>query len=181
VPCSLAGYYVLVVRRSSQRTKDAQYECQLSHSLAKMCGMQLRRTTPQHPAANGLEERLHCTMKAAIMCHEDEKWTEVSPLVLLSIRTAYKEDLQSSAAEFVYGEPLRVLSEFWYHPPSRSRHPSSYSSSAATWTSCGQPQQHTTHPRPQSSTRTSGTRPTYSCGRTPYAETWSHPTAARTK
>jgi hypothetical protein len=39
----------------------------------------------------------------------------------------------------------------WYHPPLRSRHPSSYSSSAATWTSCDQPQQHATHPRPHSS------------------------------
>ena len=32
-------------------------------------------------------------------------------LVLLGIRTAYKEDLQSSTAELVYGEPLRVPGE----------------------------------------------------------------------
>jgi hypothetical protein len=51
-------------------------------------------------------------LKAAIMCHEDKKWTEALPLVLLGIRTAYKEDLQSSAAELVYGEPLRVPGEF---------------------------------------------------------------------
>jgi len=56
-------------------------------------------------------ERLHHTLKAAIMCHADEKWTEALPLVLLGICTTYKEDLQSSAAELVYGEPLRVPGE----------------------------------------------------------------------
>jgi len=88
-----------------------QFESQLFHSLAKTCGIHLCRTTPHHPAANGLVERLHRTLKAAIMCHADEKWTEALPLVLLGIRTAYKEDLQSSAAELVYGEPLRVPGE----------------------------------------------------------------------
>jgi len=88
-----------------------QFESQLFHSLAKLCGIHLTRTTPQHPAANGLVERLHRTLKAAVMCHVDEKWTEALPLVLLGIRTAYKEDLKSSAAELVYGEPLRVPGE----------------------------------------------------------------------
>jgi hypothetical protein len=45
------------------------------------------------------------------MCHADEKWIEALPLVLLGICTAYKEDLKSSAAELVYGEPLRVPGE----------------------------------------------------------------------
>jgi len=73
-----------------------------------MCGIHLSRTTPHHPAANCLEERLHRNLNAAIMCHAEKKWTDALPLVLLGIRTAYKEDLQSSAAELVYGEPLRV-------------------------------------------------------------------------
>jgi len=76
-----------------------------------MCGIHLSRTTPQHPAANGLVESLHRTPKAAIMCHAEEKWTEALPLVLLGIRTTYKEDLQSSAAQLVYSEPLRVPGE----------------------------------------------------------------------
>jgi hypothetical protein len=71
----------------------------------------LHQDDPQHPAANGLVERPHRTLKAAIMCHAVEQWTEALPLVLLGIRTAYNEDLQSSAAELVYGEPLRVSGE----------------------------------------------------------------------
>ena len=45
------------------------------------------------------------------MCHADEKRTEALPLVLLGIRIAYKVDLETSAAELVYGEPLRVPDE----------------------------------------------------------------------
>jgi len=73
-----------------------------------MCGIHLSMTTPHHPAANGFFERLRSTLNAAIMCHAEEKWTEALPLVLLGICTAYKEDLQPSAAELAYGEPLRV-------------------------------------------------------------------------
>ena len=76
-----------------------------------MCGIHLSRTTPHHPAPNGLVEQLHHTLKSAIMCHVEEQWTEALPLVLLGIRTTYKEDLQSSAGELVYGEHLRVPSE----------------------------------------------------------------------
>jgi hypothetical protein len=32
-------------------------------------------------------------------------------LVLLGIRTAFREDLQTSVAELVYGEPLRITGE----------------------------------------------------------------------
>ena len=39
------------------------------------------------------------------------QWPRALPLALVSIRTAHKEDLQASAAEFVYGEPLRVPGE----------------------------------------------------------------------
>jgi hypothetical protein len=65
---------------------------------------------PPTPVANGLVERLHRTLKAAIVCHADDKWTESLPIVL-GIRTAYKEDLQSYTAQLVYGEPLRIPGE----------------------------------------------------------------------
>jgi transposase InsO family protein len=58
-----------------------------------MCGIQHIRTTPYHPAANGLVERLHRTLKAAIMFHKNMPWTDALPIILLGIRTAYKEDL----------------------------------------------------------------------------------------
>jgi cleavage and polyadenylation specificity factor subunit 1 len=88
-----------------------QLESQLFKSLAKMCGIQLSRTMAHHQTANGLVERFHRALKAGIMCHADQHWTEALPLVLLGICTALKEDLQASVAELLYCEPLRIPGE----------------------------------------------------------------------
>jgi cleavage and polyadenylation specificity factor subunit 1 len=66
------------------------FESQLLQSLARMCGIQLARTTAHHPAANGLVERFHRTLKAAIMCQVEQQWTEALSLILFGIRTAFK-------------------------------------------------------------------------------------------
>jgi cleavage and polyadenylation specificity factor subunit 1 len=81
-----------------------QFESQLFQTLARMCGIQLSQITAHHPAANGLMERFHQTLKAAIMHHTDQQWTEPLPLVL-GIRTVFKEDIQASVTEIVYGGP----------------------------------------------------------------------------
>jgi cleavage and polyadenylation specificity factor subunit 1 len=57
-----------------------QFESQLFQS---MCGIQHSWTTAQHPAVNRLVEHFHRTLKAAIMCHRGQQWTEALPLVLL--------------------------------------------------------------------------------------------------
>jgi cleavage and polyadenylation specificity factor subunit 1 len=49
-----------------------QFELQLFHSTAKLCGIQLSRTSAHHPAANGFVGRFHRTLKADIMCHADQ-------------------------------------------------------------------------------------------------------------
>ncbi|XP_076383726.1 uncharacterized protein LOC143260974 [Megalopta genalis] len=57
-------------------------------------------------------ERFHRQFKAAIRCQQNVRWTEVLPTILLGIRAAWREDLQSTAAELVYGETLRLPGEF---------------------------------------------------------------------
>jgi hypothetical protein len=47
------------------------------------------------------------------MCHTNTHWVEALPLVLLGIRSAWKEDIKTSSAELVYGEPLRLPSDFF--------------------------------------------------------------------
>jgi hypothetical protein len=91
--------------------QGCQFESQLLHSLAKLCGFQLSWTTAHHRAANGLVQHFHWMRQAAIMCHADQYWTETLPLVLLRIHTAFKEDLQASVAELVYSEPPRIPGE----------------------------------------------------------------------
>jgi hypothetical protein len=41
----------------------------------------------------------------------DKQWTEALPLVLLGIHAAFREDLQESAAELIYGKAIRIPSE----------------------------------------------------------------------
>lgn len=89
-----------------------QFISNLFKELSKLCGTELRHTTAYHPEANGMVERFHRTLKAALMAHEDKRWTDALPTVLLGIRAAWKADLKSSAAELVYGEPLRIPGEF---------------------------------------------------------------------
>ena len=45
------------------------------------------------------------------MCHEDIVWTAALPIIFLGLRTSYKEDVHSSAAELLYGETLRIPGE----------------------------------------------------------------------
>lgn len=93
--------------------RGRQFESSLFQHLSRMAGFKHKRTTSYHPSCNGLVERLHRQLKASIVCHATEKWTEALPLVLLGIRSAFKEDLQASSAELVYGEPLRLPGEFF--------------------------------------------------------------------
>lgn len=93
--------------------RGRQFESSLFQYLGKVVGFKHRRTTAYHPACNGLVERFHRQLKAAIMCHADKNWVDTLPLVLLGIRSALKDDLQTSSAELVYGEPLRLPGDFF--------------------------------------------------------------------
>ena len=62
-----------------------------------LLGTQRIRTTAYHPIANGLVERFHRQLKAALKCSQDPThWTKALPMVLLGIRTTLKQDLPQS-------------------------------------------------------------------------------------
>lgn len=95
--------------------QGAQFESALFKSLAKFIGAQLTRTTPYHPASNGMIERFHRTLKAALMCTPSTPWTQLLPSVLLGLRTSLKEDIGCSPAELLYGTNLQIPGEFFVH------------------------------------------------------------------
>ena len=89
-----------------------QFESYLFKALNAISGTTRLRTTAYHPQANGMVERLHRQLKAAIMCHRDASWTKRLSTILLGIRSAFKVDIQATAAEMLYGENLRLPGEF---------------------------------------------------------------------
>ena len=93
--------------------RGSQFTSELWNAVAEGLGVKLHRTTAYHPQANGLCERFHRSMKAALRASlKDGDWVDRLPWVMLGLRCAPKEDLQSSSAELVYGQALRVPGYF---------------------------------------------------------------------
>ena len=94
--------------------RGSQFESAPWTQLMQLLGSKRIRTTAYHPIANGLIERLHRQLKAALKAHHNPAhWTEILPIVLLGIRTAVKEDIGCSTAELVYGTTLRLPGEYF--------------------------------------------------------------------
>uniref|UniRef100_A0A5S6Q037 RNA-directed DNA polymerase n=1 Tax=Trichuris muris TaxID=70415 RepID=A0A5S6Q037_TRIMR len=95
--------------------RGRQFESHLWIALTKLLGIRHIPTSSYHPQANGLVERFHRHLKAALTARMQAvgvKWTMALPLVLLGIRTAVKADLGLAPAEIVYGSALRLPAEF---------------------------------------------------------------------
>ena len=71
-------------------------------------------TLAAHARRGLIIERFHRQLKSSLKAHgASTHWVEALPLVLLSIRTAVKSDLQCSVAKLVYGTTLRLPGEFF--------------------------------------------------------------------
>lgn len=112
---NLVTHWIATFGIPSRITTDLgrQFESQIFRELNKLLGIKHLRTTPYHPQANGLIERWHRTLKAAIKCRRKLDWINSLPIILLGLRATFKDDIGASPAEMVYGCTLRLPGEFF--------------------------------------------------------------------
>jgi len=103
------------------------FESNLFRELTNILGTHRIHSTSYHPQSNGAVERFHRQLKCSIIAHNQPKWTESLPIVLLGIRSAVKNDINATCAELVYGTTLRL--------PSDILHQTSPASSTETYVS----------------------------------------------
>ena len=117
--CARAFLYRWVSRYGVPSTltsdRGRQFVSELRRKTAALLGTSTNSTTSYHPQSNGMVERMHRTMKAALKAklQSDPNWIDVLPVVMLGMRAAVKQDLHCSAAEMVFGETLRLPGEFF--------------------------------------------------------------------
>ena len=93
--------------------RGTQFKSKLWDVLCNQFGIVRNNTTSYHPQSNGMVERFHRQLEAAIMAHESPNpWTTTLPAVLLGARSAVKGLMSRSAAKIVYGTTLRLPGEF---------------------------------------------------------------------
>ncbi|UYV76785.1 hypothetical protein LAZ67_14002014 [Cordylochernes scorpioides] len=118
-----------------------EFESHLFKDLTSLIGTNRIRTTAYNPAANGLVERLHRQIKAAIMASGNTiNWIDALPLVLLGIRTSYKEDLKCTAAEMVFGTTLNLPADLLTNSEFKSPDPSNFATQLKNYMSRIRPQ-----------------------------------------
>ena len=85
--------------------------------MCKALGSKHVRTTAYHPQSNGIVERFHRQLKAALRARcSGADWLEHLPWVLLGLRAAPKEEAGVSAAEATYGHSLVLPSQLQLPP-----------------------------------------------------------------
>ena len=93
--------------------RGAQFVSQVWRGVCEILQIKHNLTTAYHPQANGMIERFHRSLKAALRARcTNEHWFDDLPLVLLGLRTVPRDDDGISCAERLYGTVLTLPGEF---------------------------------------------------------------------
>uniref|UniRef100_A0A0P4VUF2 Integrase catalytic domain-containing protein n=1 Tax=Scylla olivacea TaxID=85551 RepID=A0A0P4VUF2_SCYOL len=93
------------------------FTSQLWKSLGDLMGTDIHHTTAYNPAANGMVEQTHRTLKAALMARcNGPDWKAQLPWVLLGMHTSPKEELGVSPPKWCSGRLSRYQAKFFPQP-----------------------------------------------------------------
>ena len=94
--------------------RGAQFTSDLWAEMMRLLGTSHSLTTSYHPQSNGLIERFHRTLKAALMAsHSGLSWMDKLPLVLLSLRAMSRAAEGVSIGEAAFGVNLTLPAAAW--------------------------------------------------------------------
>ena len=96
--------------------RGPQFTSHMWSELHRLLRISSANTTAYRPQANRLVKRFHRQLNDSA-CLQGPQWMDELPLVLLGIRTAWREDPGCSASDLVYGTSLRIPGEFLPHEP----------------------------------------------------------------
>ena len=98
--------------------RGRQFISELWWDVLHLFGIKPIKTTSYHLQANGMVERMHRQLKAILKARlTTVAWCTQLPIVCLGMRNALKEDLDTSAAELVYGTNLHLPGDFINQAP----------------------------------------------------------------
>lgn len=104
--------------------RGRQFTSGLWEQMATSVGAQLHHTSSYHPEANGMVERWHRSLKAALRARLSEpKWIDQLPWVLLGLRTTPRDDSSFSPADMALRHRPRVPADV-LPPPLLTESPS---------------------------------------------------------
>ncbi|KAL7305110.1 hypothetical protein TKK_0002517 [Trichogramma kaykai] len=90
-----------------------QFEGSVFRRFAESLSFEHIHTTPYHPQSNGVVERWHRDLKAALMCRgPSDEWLAALPSVMLGLRARCILDTDMSPAEMLYDKTLRIPGVF---------------------------------------------------------------------
>ena len=93
--------------------RGPQFTSHLWAAFNKLLSISASTTMAYHPQANGMVECFHRQLKASLKARlNSPNWMEELPLVLLRIRSIWREDINRSAADLMYGTGWHVPGEF---------------------------------------------------------------------
>jgi len=93
--------------------RGAQFTSAVWRAVCDLLGVDHVTTTAYHPEGNGMVERFHRSLKAALRARcSGGDWAEQLPWVLLGLRAAPREEDALSPAQAVFGTPLILPGQF---------------------------------------------------------------------